>query len=77
MQFAPAEGVYSYFRYDDDQLVMVVFNKNDKTVAHDLGKYGELLGNRTQAIEMFKDTPVDLTKPLSLPPRSGMIYLIN
>lgn len=77
MQFAPADGVYTYFRYDEDQIVMVVFNKNEKVVEHDLSKYAEILGDATKGTELFNGTTVGLTNPLSLPPRSGMIYLLN
>jgi neopullulanase len=35
MQFLPKEGLYTYFRYDDKQTVMVIMNTGEKTVKPD------------------------------------------
>ena len=31
MHFIPKDGIYVYFRYNDDQKVMIIFNKNQNT----------------------------------------------
>ena len=47
-QFVPDDGVYTYFRYDNKQTVMVVMNtsKNDKTIS--FNNYKEMTGQFSQ-----------------------------
>jgi neopullulanase len=49
MQFTPDDWVYTYFRYDDKQTVMVVMNtsKDEKTV--DVGRFAERTGGFSKA----------------------------
>ena len=51
MQFLPDDGVYVYFRYDNDQTIMVVMNtaKTEKNIT--INNYSE----RTGGFTMFKD----------------------
>ena len=51
MQFLPDDGVYVYFRYNNDQTIMVVMNtaKNEKKIS--INNYSE----RTGGFTMFKD----------------------
>ena len=42
IQFAPENGIYSYFRYNEEETVMVIFNKNKEAIKHDLSKYKEM-----------------------------------
>ncbi|MEO6330060.1 MAG: alpha-amylase family glycosyl hydrolase [Ginsengibacter sp.] len=32
MQYIPKDGLYVYFRYDDKETIMVIFNSNDKSI---------------------------------------------
>lgn len=61
MQFLPVDGVYVYFRYDNDQTVMVVMNtsKEDKEVK--ISKYSE----RTAGFTQYKDVISKATGKLS------------
>ncbi|MBC6996059.1 glycoside hydrolase family 13 protein [Neolewinella lacunae] len=43
MQFAPNNGSYVYFRYTDDEKVMVVLNKGTEGLSLDLSIYEEIL----------------------------------
>ena len=51
MQFLPDDGVYVYFRYNNDQTIMVVMNtaKTEKNIT--INNYSE----RTGGFTMFKD----------------------
>ncbi|WP_301927599.1 alpha-amylase family glycosyl hydrolase [Ferruginibacter sp.] len=53
MQFYPEDGVYTYFRYDDKQTVMVVMNtaKTDKTIS--FTKYAERTNGFTVATDVL------------------------
>ena len=41
--FAPADGVYVYFRYDGQDTVMVALNKNPGTVSLALDRFADLV----------------------------------
>ena len=51
MQYVPQNGVYTYFRYNDKQTVMVVMNTSDKEQAVDITRYAE----RTKGFSRIKN----------------------
>ena len=77
MQFAPDNGIYTYFRYNEKETVMVIFNKNDQAVEHDLTKYKEILGTTSQAQAILQQKEYALSQPLLLAARSGMIFVLK
>ncbi len=40
--FAPHDSMYVLFRYDDDQIVMLILNKNEASTTLDLARYAEM-----------------------------------
>lgn len=52
MQFVPFEGVYVYFRYDDNDTVMVIMNKNEEAKAIDLSRFSERLNGFKTATDV-------------------------
>lgn len=53
MHFIPHNGVYVYFRYNDEQKIMVIFNKNQAEVNLDLSRYNEMLNGITTGTNIF------------------------
>ncbi len=53
VHFAPRDGVYVYFRYDDRQRYMIVLNKNREPAALALDRFKEMLGGYAKATEVF------------------------
>jgi hypothetical protein len=49
--YAPFSGVYVYFRYTDQQKVMVILNKNSNTVEIETKRFAEML----DPSDTFKD----------------------
>jgi len=64
--FAPEEGVYAYFRYDDTQTVMVVINKNKQPKTLNLQRFESFLSGKKKAVDVMTSSKVDLTSPLLL-----------
>lgn len=60
MQYFPEDGVYTYFRYDDKQTVMVVMNtaKTDKIIS--FGKYTERTKGFTKSTDVITKTKTEL-----------------
>ena len=51
MQYIPSNGVYTYFRYDAKQTVMVIANTGDKTIKPDWKMFAE----RARGFNKLKD----------------------
>ena len=76
MQFTPIGNVYSYFRYDDDKTVMVVFNLDDDEIDLELARFAERLRGATRARDALADAMVKLDDELELAPRSALLLEI-
>jgi glycosidase len=76
MQFTPLGNIYAYFRYDDNETVMVVFNLDDDEADLDLARFAERLRGATQAHDVLGDTVVKLGDELELAPRSALLLEI-
>jgi glycosidase len=73
MHFAPADGVYVYFRYDKNSKVMVVLNKNMQEKAIDTSRFTEIMGNCTSGKEIISGANIPDIKSLKVLGMSAMI----
>ncbi|MBC7828126.1 MAG: glycoside hydrolase family 13 protein [Chitinophagaceae bacterium] len=66
MQYLPEDGVYVYFRYDNTETVMCVFNQNEgpKTIA--LSRFSERIKDYTKAFDVATGTTFNLEPNLTL-----------
>ncbi len=71
--FAPEDGVYVYFRYNQNQKVMVVMNKNSLEKTIDTNRFSEIMVNCTSGKEVISGTSVTDLKNLKVPAMSAMI----
>ncbi len=77
MQYAPTGNVYAYFRYDEDDTVMVVFNRGDGAAKLDLGRFSERLRARRTATDVITGKSFDISSSLKIEPRSVLILDIG
>ncbi|MBC7874002.1 MAG: cyclomaltodextrinase C-terminal domain-containing protein, partial [Ferruginibacter sp.] len=61
MQFIPKDGLYIYFRYDNNQTVMVAANTGDKDAKPDWSQYSE----RTKGFTQVRNVVSGKIKPLN------------
>ena len=86
MQFAPTlpsynqnipnpddYGVYTYFRYNDEETVMVMLNNNKKDSKINLEKFNEMLGNSNYAYDVINNVEIKLSENISVPAKSAII----
>ncbi|MDP2889365.1 MAG: glycoside hydrolase family 13 protein [Bacteroidota bacterium] len=71
--FAPENGVYVYFRYNQNQKVMVVMNKNSQEKTIETSRFSEIMGNCTSGKEVISETRFSDLKNLKVPAMSAMI----
>jgi len=69
MQFVPFDEVYAFFRYTDDETVMVVFNKQNEPVEVALDRFAERLGDKTRAYDVTTGEMFPLGFSLEVPAR--------
>jgi glycosidase len=73
LHFAPQEGVYVYFRYDEHQTIMVVLNAGDQLVDLSLNRFKEIMQDTVQAKNVLEGGLVPLIKTLEVQPGSALI----
>jgi len=73
-QFIPRDDVYVYFRWDDDDTVMVVLNAAAEARTLGLGRFAERTGGYASGRDVVTGDAVDLTRPtLTVPARTAWV----
>ena len=75
--YAPRDGTYVYFRHDENQRVMIAINKNDAPHSLALGRFHEMLGDATQAVDVFTGATHPLAGDLDIPARGFLVLEIG
>lgn len=77
MHFAPFNSVYVYFRYNDEKMVMVVMNRNEKDQTIDLGRFKEILGGKTKIDNALTGEVNPGVSSIVVKAKSATVYNIN
>jgi glycosidase len=77
MHFAPFNGLYVYFRYTKDKMVMVVMNKNATPQLMDTHRFDELLKSKANATNVMTKETSSLSNALQVPAKSTTIFEIE
>jgi glycosidase len=77
MQFTPQRYVYAYFRYDDNDTVMVVFNRGAEAANLETERFAERLGDSTHATDVISGRRIQIDESIALEPMSVMILEIE
>ena len=70
MQFVPEDGIYTYFRYNDKEVLMVMMNFNKESGSLDPDRYSEIIDDSSEGTSILNGEKVDLQSPINLAPRS-------
>ena len=76
-QFIPENGFYVYFRYNDQQTIMVIANNNDQTKELDLKRFNEMLSGKTEGREIATSVLYDLGKSVSVPAKTVLLLEVR
>lgn len=71
--FIPENGVYVYFRHNQQQTVMVILNNGYQPKVLDTARFNEFLGDKKSGVDIITDKRVDDLSKIQLSPRSAMI----
>jgi glycosidase len=73
MQFVPEMGIYVYFRYSENQRVMVVMNTTSKSVEVETARYSEMTEGYNAAKNVITDEAITDLRRLKLNPNSTFV----
>ena len=73
MQYVPNNGLYVYFRYDQNQTVMCVMNTDTKERAIDFGAYDERTKGFSSGVDVLTDINLPFNAPLKIGAQSMMV----
>jgi neopullulanase len=68
-QYVPEDGVYVYFRHDENQTVMCIMNSNDKEIQLELPRFSEHTKGFTMGKEITTDATHTLHGSIKVPPK--------
>lgn len=71
--FIPDNEVYVYFRYNQEQTVMVILNNGYQPKVLDTVRFNEFLGDKKSGIDIITGKAVEDLSKIQLSPRSAMI----
>ena len=77
LHFAPVNGVYVYFRYNDAKTIMVLMNKNTAAATVDTKRFAEILKNKSAAENIITHQTMDLTNSINVPAKTAMVLEIK
>lgn len=71
--FIPEDGIYVYFRHNDDESVMVVFNNNDDVKTIQTKRYSEMLENYKTGSDILRRTYFETLDSIQMPAKSARV----
>jgi glycosidase len=78
MQFVPIDGIYVYFRYDDQKTVMVIYNSNEESKNLKLDRFYERTNGFSGAKEITNGMILKDFSSIDLPTKTTYVFeLIN
>jgi len=77
LQFAPYDGVYVYFRYDNRQTIMCAMNTNNKQATIATSRFEEVLKNFKTGTDVVRNTKIVFSDSLVLNPMSNLVLELH
>lgn len=74
MQYAPENGVFVYFRYTDDQTVMVITNSNKDAVPVHMDRFSERMNGFALAEEIITNTVFPIAQPVLIKAQTTQLF---
>jgi glycosidase len=77
MQFTPIKNVYAYFRYDNQEMIMVIMNRGEDSATLDLERFDERLTGMRRATDVITGREFELGGSIELTPRSVLLLEVD
>ncbi|MEI6554829.1 MAG: alpha-amylase family glycosyl hydrolase [Paludibacter sp.] len=76
-QFIPENGLYVFFRYNNDKTIMVIANNNQSDSSLQLNRFTEMLTGKTTGTEISNAKIYSLQNQLSIPAKTVLVLEIR
>jgi len=73
MHFVPENGIYTYFRYNENEVVMVVLNKNIEEKTLPTERFSEIIEGYSSGKEIITSESISDLSEIKIPAKSAMI----
>lgn len=73
MQFIPENGVYVFFRYNDEKTVMVICNNNESETVLDTKRFAERILDFEMGVDVTSKIPYDLKNSVKIPRKTVLV----
>ena len=77
LHFAPRDGSYVYFRFNEEQRVMVVMNNEPNTVHLDSSRYAQGLAGTTKARNVLTGDRYKLADRIKIPGKTAQVFELD
>ncbi|MES2575057.1 MAG: glycoside hydrolase family 13 protein [Bacteroidota bacterium] len=71
--YIPEDNIYVYFRYDDIETILIILNNRIETKVLNLSRFKENIGIYKIGKDVIEEIDIDLTKEITLEPKSVLI----
>lgn len=73
MQYVPEDGIYVYFRYNNEKTIMVVLNTNDQAKDLVTSRFSERIGKHQMGLNIITDQKIQIDN-IKLPANTSYIF---
>ena len=73
VHFVPEDGIYTYFRYNEDEAVMVSLNKNETEKVLSTDRFKEIVARFKSGNDIISSTQINDISEINVPAKSAMI----
>ena len=77
MHFVPEDSMYVYFRYNDEETVMVILNKNKENKELSTTRFNEITKGFSSGIDIISSTKINDLSHIAVSAHSAMIIELN
>ena len=76
-QFIPQNGIYVFFRYNNEKIVMIIANNNLENKELQLSRFDEMLSGKNVGVEITSGKQILLNNPITIPTKTVYVIEIN
>lgn len=76
-QFIPENGIYVFFRYNDEKTVMIIANNNDQAKELATNRFGEILSEKSLGFEITSGKKYSLQNKIEVPAKTVLILEVK
>ena len=77
MQYVPVDGLYVYFRYDDQETIMCIINTSSKEQSVDFSKFAERTHGFSKAVNVVDKTTCNTSNTINIGAQQSLVLQLH